>query len=536
MGEFLKILQSVMPLPILIGVAIFVISAWILKQIRGYTGNTPLFKDRVFYYLLACSFLGVISYYLFSLYILSKPEIKFSSNELGIYICPFSNDPNNFVPNAIEAALTFTLNKEKYKDVKVVISNLDEVPHEEHIYDIGLVRNATLVISGKFVHGEKFWVQIANPIDRTAKRIPTPFELDKPDQIVKILDDELSGIRRRSDEDDFQISQNRLREAIDLIAALQYKLDNAVDRIEKLEKFLNSSEIAPNTPFTTSLMSKPDGKAWAVLIGIGDYKNKDLIDLEYPSADLKAMENLLVRSGVKSDNIILIKDSEATKTNIQRKVIDFLRQKTSQNDRVLLYYSGHAVTQTTQSEREIGYLCPTDFSFSELVSTGISMSQMKEWFDLIPAKQIALIVDACYAGFLGDINITRGVRILKLSAKDLIPPKPRLLPSENNRNLIILTAGGADQYALEGPKWGHGLFTFHVLNGLMGKADLNNDKFIQSDELYNYVYPKVVNESDNGQAPMLFGWGMSSITLLETKDGIFKEDEFLQPMITDNKR
>ncbi len=515
MSEFLKILQTVLPLPVLIAVASIVVFAWILKQIRGYSSNKPLFADRVFYFGVGVSIVGVVFFYAFDLYNLSKPEVEFSTNELGVYICPFKNDPDKIALNTIEAALTYKLDKESLKNVKVFTSNLKEIPHEEHLYDIGLSRNAALVISGQVVHGDKYWVQIANPKDKTTNRVPRPFHLDEPDKIVAILENELLGLQSRSKTESSQLAENQINEANELIAVLQFKLNNAIDRIEKLEKFSNHNGNPSSSDFISADDNNRNSKTLAVLVGIGDYKD-DLIDLKYPAADIQAMERALMSNGFESGSIKVLQDSDATKGNIQREMIDFLRKNTTPQDRVLLYYSGHAVTQKTQTGREIGYLCPSDFSFSELVSTGISMNQMKEWFDLIPARQISLIVDACYAGFFGKSNdgIRGIVPIKEVGAQDRIPPKPILMPSGNNRNLIILAAGRANQYAFEGPKWGHGLFTYHILNGLRGKADLDNNGLVQSDELYSYIYPKVVDDSDNRQTPVLFGWGSSSVPML----------------------
>jgi uncharacterized caspase-like protein len=157
------------------------------------------------------------------------------------------------------------------------------------------------------------------------------------------------------------------------------------------------------------------------------------------------------------------------------------------------------------------------------------MSQIKDWFELIPAKQITVIVDACFAGIVGNIKIgTRGaVPLSNVTAKDLQPPSPQLLPSENNRDLIIIAAGSSNQVALEGPRWGHGLFTFHILNGLMGKADLNLDGIIAAGELFTYIYPKVVNDSDNRQNPQIFGWGKVGFPLVKINPGLFKSEDYL---------
>jgi tetratricopeptide (TPR) repeat protein len=55
----------------------------------------------------------------------------------------------------------------------------------------------------------------------------------------------------------------------------------------------------------------------------------------------------------------------------------------------------------------------------------------------------------------------------------------------------MLTAGGADQLVADGGPNGHSVFTWAVLQGLGGKADLNGDGFITATELAAYVAPAV---------------------------------------------
>src|SRR5262249_33688417 len=55
----------------------------------------------------------------------------------------------------------------------------------------------------------------------------------------------------------------------------------------------------------------------------------------------------------------------------------------------------------------------------------------------------------------------------------------------------MLTAGGADEEVADNGPNGHSVFTWTLLQGLEGKADLNSDGFISSAELAAYVAPSV---------------------------------------------
>jgi formylglycine-generating enzyme required for sulfatase activity len=73
----------------------------------------------------------------------------------------------------------------------------------------------------------------------------------------------------------------------------------------------------------------------------------------------------------------------------------------------------------------------------------------------------------------------------------------------------LITAGGPGQQVVEGPQWGHSVFTYFLLKGIKeGLADLNQDGIIPASELYAYLDGRVPAESEGQQRPEL--WSLSS--------------------------
>jgi tetratricopeptide (TPR) repeat protein len=64
----------------------------------------------------------------------------------------------------------------------------------------------------------------------------------------------------------------------------------------------------------------------------------------------------------------------------------------------------------------------------------------------------------------------------------------------------MLTAGGADQMVADGGPNGHSIFTWTLLQGLNGKADLNGDGLITATELAAYLAPAVASVSQQTPA------------------------------------
>ena len=76
----------------------------------------------------------------------------------------------------------------------------------------------------------------------------------------------------------------------------------------------------------------------------------------------------------------------------------------------------------------------------------------------------------------------------------------------NNFSVFTASANNEIASSLEGAK--HGLFSYFVMKGLEGSADLNEDNKITTGELHVYVQKKVSREAmqlDRVQTPQLSG-------------------------------
>jgi len=155
-------------------------------------------------------------------------------------------------------------------------------------------------------------------------------------------------------------------------------------------------------------------------------------------------------------------------------------EKVKRDDRVFFFFAGHGATRTMPDGRQIGFIVPVDADRANYYSTAISMNSIREACDLIAAKHIYFVMDSCYSG----LALTRGAGSF---ARD------RSYLEEVSRRTArqILTAGGAEQQVSdEGPS-GHSVFTWALLQGLDGKADLDGNGVITASELGAYVSPVV---------------------------------------------
>lgn len=258
---------------------------------------------------------------------------------------------------------------------------------------------------------------------------------------------------------------------------------------------------------TSGTISAGYSDSWAVVIGIDDYAKWP--KLRYAVADSQAIRQTLVeRFGFASERVISLSNQEATRNGILGTFHDKLAHGNVQkNDRIFVFFAGHGATRQLSSGRELGYIIPVDSDPNSMETDAIPMTELQNIAESLTAKHIFFVMDACYSG----LGLTRGgsSNYLRDNAKRI--------------GRQMLTAGGADQMVADGGPNGHSVFTWALLQGLAGKADLNGDGLITATELAAYVAPAVANTSQQTPA---FG----SLPGSEGGDFIFElpnENEFI---------
>src|SRR5262245_13625948 len=242
-----------------------------------------------------------------------------------------------------------------------------------------------------------------------------------------------------------------------------------------------------STKHTTSAEIKRNyyQESWAVIIGINDYQSWP--KLRYCVNDANSIEQILTSQyGFKKSNIIKLLNKEATRERIVWAIGDQLADPTrvKKDDRVFVFFAGHGATRKLPSGKELGYLVPVDAETEASQAKSISMAQLQEFCELIPAKHLYFVVDSCYSG----LALTRAGGTSSRSANYLEEITRRTARQ-------ILTAGGADQQVADNGPGGHSIFTWTLLQGLQGLADTDGNGAITASELGAYISPIVSSVS-----------------------------------------
>ena len=220
-----------------------------------------------------------------------------------------------------------------------------------------------------------------------------------------------------------------------------------------------------------------------MIIGINAYKSWP--KLSYAVNDARAVRDTLMRKyGFAADHITTLLDGEATREAILAALGDSLAdgKKVARDDRVLVFFAGHGVTRKLPSGKSQGYIVPVDAALQNYQSQAISMTNFQDASDAIPAKHLFFVMDACYSG----LALTRAGGGARSGDR-----RQYLMEITRRSAREVLTAGGGDEQVADNGPNGHSIFTWTLLQGLEGRADLDSDGAITATELAAYVGPGV---------------------------------------------
>jgi len=260
-------------------------------------------------------------------------------------------------------------------------------------------------------------------------------------------------------------------------------------------------------PVTDKLAGAEKGKAFAVVIGISDYRDTRIPCLRYASNDAKSFYKWLISpNGGKyaPANVRVLIDQNASYRDIRDALFVWLEQALEE-DVVTIYFAGHGSPNSPDSPDNL-FLLPYDVQYDSIATTGFPMWDIETALKrFIKARKVIVIADACHAGGVGQSfdmarRANRGIKINPISTG-----LQKL--SKVGDGVCIISASDDNQFSQESEKWGggHGVFTYFLLQGLTGEADYNNNNSVSLGELIPYLSEQVRMATRNAQSPTVAG-------------------------------
>jgi uncharacterized caspase-like protein len=145
----------------------------------------------------------------------------------------------------------------------------------------------------------------------------------------------------------------------------------------------------------TTIYRPSYGTSWALVIGINEYRIA--APLGYAKQDAEAFARILESDfGFAHGKVLLLLDNDATREKILSSFLSFANDPIEPDDRVAVFFAGHGCTRLG-NRGEVGFLVPVDGDPNNLASL-IRWDDLTRNAELVPAKHMVFVMDACYGG------------------------------------------------------------------------------------------------------------------------------------------
>jgi WD40 repeat protein len=192
-------------------------------------------------------------------------------------------------------------------------------------------------------------------------------------------------------------------------------------------------------------------------------------------------------------------------------------------DKIIITLSGHGLLDKDLNWWFAGH----NMDFDQPEKEGISYEMILALMEQSPSRHKVLLLDACHSGeldrstqFVSDTASNSGTALVKQEFRGLKVNKMKSdLDLDNSYELMksyfmdmnastgihVISAASGDSYALESDKWQNGVFSYCVIQAILGENhELLNDGLTVS-ELQEYVAQKVQKLTRGKQKPMSRG-------------------------------
>ena len=259
-------------------------------------------------------------------------------------------------------------------------------------------------------------------------------------------------------------------------------------------------------------------KRWAFLVGINEYL--DYARLNYCVDDVLKLEELLTAAGYQ---VICLHDRQDFKIQGElnrryptvknvRKAFKCLcsaislRGKDAEEDLLLVYFACHGTSYENQPR-----LVVSDTEDPPSKDDAISITELEQGMNSSGAGRKVLMLDACHIGLANTGK--RG------------PENSGLLRKihDQAKGYALISASTDQQDAHEWKGFKHGVFSYYVLEGLSGRADLHNQGYVTVRDLFDHVSDNLQNwcaKSGAKQFPQTRTEGMGGFILVDDHQGL----------------
>jgi hypothetical protein len=241
-------------------------------------------------------------------------------------------------------------------------------------------------------------------------------------------------------------------------------------------KYRNDTTLIADLASESPVIVKPaddalnlQGKYYALIMGVNEYDDQYITDLDQPMKDAEKVYTVLTRFYTfEKENVKYLRNP--TRADIIS-AMDELERNITENDNLFIFFAGHGYWDERSDK---GYWLPSDASRSNTVNW-IRNTSISEYMASIKSRHTLLVADACFSG--GIFKTRRAFSMPDMAVKRLYD-----LPSRK-----AMTSGTLKEVPDKS------VFVEYFVKRL----EENLKKYLPSEQLFFSFKPAVLNNSDN---------------------------------------
>ena len=226
-----------------------------------------------------------------------------------------------------------------------------------------------------------------------------------------------------------------------------------------------------NLPNSLAAFTQP--KAVIISIGVGTFRDEQVPAVKYARHDAEVMaEYLRIIGGVPGERIRILLDRQALERDVEDTFERWLRKKVDRETVVYVFFAGRALVEAGTGAIS---LVPYDGTLAGAQQL-YSLVRLQEVLYRLPIRRAILMFDI-------STDPSPGAALA-----DIPSPAWESPVSEARKDVEMWMVGNRSlQEAHAYDEGKHGLFTYHLLRGLQGVADVDRDGTVVAGELCTYA-------------------------------------------------
>lgn len=364
-------------------------------------------------------------------------------------------------------------------------------PDDALIHEMLKVAEDISILFYKYIHKAVFKAQIFTGVDMHLSDDPGVPSLELYDYIFSIefkSSDQVLKLKTKLSPESFSVAYvtkdlSGICESItNTIKRLGINDDSQPSVSVSQSPTEKSHDVTILDEFMVQRRAKTDSKyAVAVIFGSQQYKG-DVPMVSVALRDAYTMKKFLIETmGYRPENVIYIENPTlsdfnsvfGTDRSYKGRLFNYV--KPNGNSDVFVYYSGHGAPDP---ENQSAFFVPIDCDPATVVMGGYSMETFYKNLSEIPARNITVVIDACFSGGSHNGNLLKNMSPIFINTQ-----KTEI----NKENTSVFNSATANQVSTWYEEKGHSLLTYYYLLGMRGEADANKDSKITVGEMQSWI-------------------------------------------------